>query len=230
MIVEDIRNRPSLEYQHAFDLSAQAVSHTGYPVKVFTGSRFHARELLDRLETKETALIPVGQWAAFSNIEVESIGANEKLEDASGTNLASGQAMSIVWAEPGYHTSDQTMALIAQTLVPNGRLIVISSGWSARFLPDQLGEKGQKKARPFGHHRIRKMLYQQGFVISTIYGFHGALSNVWGFASRLMSSVQRPDLADRCHYQMRAKFICRGWSSWLAPVSVTMAVRKTVQP
>jgi len=225
-----IRSRPSLEYQHAFDLCAQMVSHSGYPTQVFVSSRFHAREMLGRLEANETAIVPVGQWAASAVNEMTQLYANEKLEEAPGVNLATGQAMSILWAEPGYHTNDETMALIVQTLVPNGCLLVISSGWLSRFLPDPLGETRQKRGGLVDQYRIRQMLHRKGFDISSTYGFHGLFSSVWGFAYRLMSSLHRPDLADRCHFQMRAKFISRGWLSWLAPVRVTLATRKTTQP
>ena len=52
--------RPSLEYQHAFDLCAVEVCRDGGEVAVFASSPFYARELLKRFAGKRVRLVSVG--------------------------------------------------------------------------------------------------------------------------------------------------------------------------
>ncbi len=201
--------RPSLEYQHAFDLCAVEVHRTEGPVALFASSPFYTREMLHRLRGCNVTLVPLGDW------------------DAAGIDLAvpaqDVQAGAVVWAGPEHGNGEQMLERIDRALLPGGRLCIVASGWLARFLPEWQRDADRPGQRPAGLRRIAGWLRRSGLVVESVRGFHGLESTLWGYASRLASAIGRPDLADRCHFQMRATYAVSGWQARWTPVQVVVA-------
>lgn len=219
--------RPSLEYQHAFDLCAVEVQRAGGPVQVIAGSPFYARELLKRFDSRTSVLFPA--WNP--NLSTEEL-ADSLGEEAVWAGLQSGlsaraQAGAVVWAEPEMQDAERFAGEISRALQPGARLCVVASGWLARYLPERQRLVDRPAGHPAGLRRTRYWLRRAGLTIEAAYGFHGPMSMLLGYASGLAGRLRRPDLADRCHFGMRAHFSVSGWQAFWAPVGVLVAARPT---
>lgn len=204
--------RPSLEYQHAFDFCAVEAHRTEGHVALLASSPFYAREMLRRLRGSEASLIPVGGWDA----------------SAAGAAVAdpSVQAKAAVWAGPEQQDGEQVLEQVDQVLVPEGCLYIVTSGWLARFLPEWQRDADRPGERPASPQHTAGWLRRGGFVVESAQGFHGPESTLWGYTSRLMAALGRGDLADRCYFQMRARYVVSGWQARLAPVVVLVARKR----
>jgi hypothetical protein len=219
--------RPSLEYQHAFDLCAVEVHRAKEPVVVFASSPFYARELLKRLGGCEAMLLPVGdrmlsvasaQSALGPEVAWEHLGGGEEAREPVAVPVA-------VWAEPEREGGKQVLKHIHQMLLPGGRLHIIASGWLARFLPEWRRDDDRPVQRPVGLRQAVKWLQQGGFAVEALYGFHGPASILWAYAFRLLESLGRGDLADRCLFQMRAEYVVSARQAMWTPIGVAVARR-----
>jgi hypothetical protein len=218
--------RPSLEYQHAFDLCAVEVHRIRGPVAVFASSPFYGREVLKRLEGCEAGLVPMGGWISSEGDMRRLLGPEVEPPDVQTLESMKQQVKAAVWAEPEREHGEQALNRISQALLPGGRLYVIVSGWPARFLPEWRQVGGGSSERPAGLWRTSRRLRQGGFRVETLYGFHGPVSVLWGYASRCMTHLGRGDWADRCHFKMRAEYVAGRWQALWAPVSVAVARRR----
>lgn len=218
--------RPSLEYQHAFDLCAVEVHRIDRPVAVFASSPFYARELLKRLGTCETALVPIGGWSSSPTSIGELLG--PEVEDANVQTLErlNIQTKTVMWAEPEREGGEQVLKRINQMLFPGGHLYTIASGWLARFLPEWQHHDDRPGERPAGLWQTTKWLRQGGFTVEAMCGFHGPKSIIWGYAFRLMERLGRSDLADRCLFKMRAVYVVSGRQAMWTPVSVILTRKR----
>lgn len=198
--------RPSLEYQHAFDFCAVQAHRAQGPVALLASSPFYARELLPRLRGCDVALVPLGDWDA----------------ETAGLAVSAGdvQAAAIVWAGPERGDDDAVLERIERALLSEGCLCIVAAGWLARILPEWQRETDRPGHRPAGLRRIAGRLKSRGFVVESDRGFHGPESILWGYASRLMRALGRADLADRCHFRMRARYAVGGGQARWAPVQV----------
>lgn len=217
--------RPSLEYQHAFDLCSVEICREVGEVAVFASSPFHARELLKRFQGKRVRLFPVGNWSSQAR-DSEGMSGPEVVFSGSST-LETNQSWlgAVVWAEPEWEGGQELLPWIGEVLLPGSNLYVIASSWLSRFLPEWAQLDDRPAQRRAGILHTWAWLRRAGFVCERLYGFHGPLSALWGYASRWMAQLGRGDWADRCHFQMRAGYIVRGWQSLLAPVVVVVAKR-----
>lgn len=222
--------RPSLEYQHALDLVAAGLQRARSPVAVFAGSRFYARELVKRLPACSGALLASGGWASPVDDPVSSLG-----PEVAGTafRVEPGiddlrRGLAAAWAEPEAESGEQVLAQIVAWLPVDGQLYVVSSGRLARQVPEWQGSSERPAVRPAGLRLVRQWLRDSGWDLKAVYGFHPPPSVVWGYASRLMERLHRPDLADRCQLQMRAGYIGRGQWASLAPVRVISGQRTAI--
>ena len=195
--------RPSLEYQHAFDLCAMAAYQRGGPVLVLASSAFYARELEDRLEC----------------CAVRVAGADSQGEPADPP------ARTIIWAAPDAASAEPTLQRFLPTLAPDGQLFLICSGPLARRLPEWQGPSPLLSGQPVGPWLLRKVLRRGGLRLLARYGFHGPASILWGRLGQRLEQGGRPDWADRCQFQMRARYTERGVLTNLAPVGVLVAAR-----
>jgi hypothetical protein len=218
--------RPSLEYQHAFDLCATEVRRAGGPAAVLASSPFYARELLKRLDGIEAQLVPLGDWSPLPVGFGTLLGPELELPDSQTLQRAERGVKTAVWATPDTKSGRQVLDRLGSMLLPRGGLYVIVSGWLARFLPEWQAGDGLRSERPAGLRRTTRWLRQAGFIVEAQYGFHGPASTVWGLASRLMSRLGRLDWSDRCHFRMRAKYVVGGWQAIWTPVSVSVARRQ----
>jgi hypothetical protein len=217
--------RPSLDYQHAFDLCAVEVHRHSGAVAVFASSPFHARELLKRLNGSATALVPTGTWRSSAGDSDQWLGPEVRVPAVRTLEAIEPPLQTIVWAEPEMETGQQVMRRIGHLLRADARLCVVVSDWLAAFLPEWRGQKGQPARRPAGLRRTYTWLRQAGFEVEQVSAFHGPQSIAWGYASRFMLRLGRGDWADRCHFQMRAQYTVYGWQGLLSPVSVVVAKR-----
>jgi hypothetical protein len=215
--------RPSLEYQHAFDLCAVEAHRIDRPVAVFASSPFYARELLKRLGGCEAWLVPTGSWSSSSTNIDELLSPEVKDANVQTLERLDVQTKTVMWAEPEQESSEQVLKHIHQMLLPSGHLYVIASGWLARFLPEWRGHDDPPGEHPVGLRRTTRWLQQSGYRIEAMYGFHGPMSILWGYAFRLMERLGRGDLADRCLFKMRAGYVVNHWQAMWTPVSVIFA-------
>ena len=202
--------RPSIEYQHAFDCCAVELNRTGGPVAVLASSPFYARELLKRVSGRDAWLVPTSGWHASSAGIEAHLGPEI---DSSSVHWAPASDLGVsaaVWAEPERDRVEQTLASIQQRLAPDGPLCVVLAGWLARFLPERERRGSLPEFRPAGMRRTVGWMRRAGFRIEASYGFHGLVSIAWGYLARLLEYVGRADLADRCLYWMRAKYVVGG--------------------
>jgi hypothetical protein len=218
--------RPSLEYQHAFDLCAVETHQTGGSVVVFASSPFYARELLKRLDSYEARLVPIGGWEPPSTNIGKLLGPEVEHPDVKTLESLTVQTESVVWAEPERESGEQVLKHIHQMLLPRGHLHVIASGWLARFLPEWQRNEDRPGERLVGLRQTTKWLRQSGFTIEARYGFHGPVSILWGYAFRMMERLGRGDLADRCLFKMRAEYVVSGWQAFWVPVGLAVARTK----
>ncbi|MGA9349014.1 MAG: hypothetical protein WBW48_09445 [Anaerolineae bacterium] len=218
--------RPSLEYQHAFDLCAVEVHRIDRPVAVFASSPFYARELLKRLDGCEFRLVPTGDWSSSSASIGELLGPEVEHPSVQALESLNVQAKAIVWAEPEREGGEQVLKRINQMLFSGGHLYTIASGWLARFLPEWRCNDDRPGEHPVGLWQTTKWLRQGGFTVQALYGFHGPVSILWGYAFRLMGRLSLGDLADRCLFKMRAEYVVSGGQALRVPVGVAVARRK----
>ncbi len=217
--------RPSLEYQHAFDLVALEVHREGGDVAVFASSSFYARELLKRLQGIQVRFFPVGDGGSQAR---DLHGWSGPAAASSGSlRLESKQSFlrAAVWAEPEWERAQEVLAWLGQILLPGNKLYVIASSWLSRFLPEWTRPDDHPAQHRTGFLRTSAWLRRAGFVFERLYGFHGPQSVLWGYASRWMALLGRGDWADRCHFQMRDGYVVSGWQSLLTPVVLSVVRR-----
>ncbi len=217
--------RPSLEYQHAFDICAVEICRGGGEVAVFASSSFYARELLKRFQGTRVRLFPVGDW---SSREQGLRGWSGSGVDPSGSlAMETNQPWlrSVVWAEPERESGQKDLAKLGRMLPLRSDLYVIASNWLSRFLPEWANVDDHPAQCRTGFLHTRAWLQRAGFVLERLYGFHGPQSILCGYASRWMAQLGRYDWADRCHFRMRAGYVVTGWESLLAPVVLAVARR-----
>lgn len=219
-----IRRPSSLEYHNAFDLSVSQAVQRGGAIHLFARNGFFAREILARLAETTVTLVPVGDWLEENNgaiLGVESGTFTVKLPDE-----IDGVIESAIWAEPDRLHGKEYFSLLQEHFSSGSSLIIITSNFLARMLPEWNRPDGLSGNSPAGSSRTIRWLRQNGFSLVKMYGFHGLLSTFWGYAFRAMMMLRRPDLADRCLYKMRETYCVTGWQAKFAPVSVLVARRK----
>ncbi len=181
--------RPSLEFQHVFDLCAVEARRVGGTGVVVSGGHFYGPELKRRLEGLEVV---------------------EGIEDGCGW---------AVWAPPAGEDGAVVAAALRGALVPGARLYVVAAGLTAAALP----EWERREVRLARLWRVKRWLRRAGLRVERVYGFHGPLSAAWGYLSRPLERLGRPDLADRALFRMRADYATEGWRVAFAPLAVVVA-------
>jgi hypothetical protein len=217
--------RPSLEYQHAFDLIAVALHGLEGPIGILASHRFYARGLAARLDTVEGGLLqltdqgePTGEPLVWAGLE--DMGQARHLEQLPTSSLAA-----VVWAEPERDSGPGVLPRIGMAMAPAGVLYVVSSTWLRRFLPEWRAAAQRPAQQPAGHRATLRWLDRSGWQVVQRYGFHGPRSMLWGLAAGLAVAVGRRDGFDRCHAAMRMRYVVCDGQAMLAPVSV-LAARK----
>lgn len=208
----------SLEYQYAFDLCAARAYAAAGSVALVASSAFYSAEIGRRmtgctLVPTSPAAGPVDGLASLNGDRIQSI-------PLAGWNREAG---TVVWAEPEPEGSDAVLGAIGRNLSAGGSLYAVSSSGLARALPEWKQDAAPGGRRPLGPRRTLALLRAATFVIEEMYGFHGPASVAWSYLSRAAAGIGRADLADRCHFQMRATYVVSGWLSLLAPVCVIVA-------
>ena len=215
--------RPSLEYQHAFDCCAVELQRVAGPVTVVASHPFYARELLKRLDGCHVSLVLAPDW----NLPAEEISrwlgydvARSSIESDPGVGA---QAQAAVWAEPQREVGEEILERIGRTVRPGGQLYVVASGWLRRFLPEWQRGAVLAGQEPAGLRAATRWLRAAGWHVERPYGFHGPRSVCWGLAAHGAARLARLDCADLCHFGMRAAYVVHGWQASLAPVTVVTA-------
>jgi len=215
--------RPSLEYQHAFDLCAVEVHRVQGPVAVFASRPFFAREVLKRLTGCEAALVPIGSWGSSREDVGGLLGPEADAPVVRMAECARLQVRSVVWVEPQQQGGERALDHIRRILPPDGKVCVIVSGWLARFLPEWRQVERRLAEPPAGLWWTFQRLRQAGLRVETLHGFHGLSSILWSYAWRGLARLGRDDWADRCHFQMRAQYAVSGLQAFTTPVGVGIA-------
>jgi hypothetical protein len=215
--------RPSLEYQYAFDLCAVALQPVAGPIAVLASHPFCGRELAARVDPAAVTLFAAPAWD-LSTAEVHAwLGAENAGTETDLESLGASSVAAVVWAEPECEGGPEVLARIGQVTKPTGRLYVVTSSPLRRYLPEWQVEAWRPAQHPAGYGATIRWLRMAGWQAQERYGFHGPRSVLWGLAARLAAAGERQDWADRCLAAMRARYLVRGWQSLLAPVSVIMA-------
>jgi hypothetical protein len=209
--------RPSLAYRYAFDFCAVEAYRQHGPVAILASNDFLAYELLKRLSQDQVALVLTsGEGAVFdgqaSRVRQEAFAASIPACDSSFPT--------VIWAEPESTHLDRVNRLTA----PGGKLLIVSPGWSARFLPE--AAYVDRAAFPLREQPVWRLLRRNGFVIDAVYGFHGLTTIFWGYMFRLADGVGRSDLADRCRIKMRSTVVEQGWATRFAAVKLVIGRRQ----
>lgn len=218
--------RPSLEYQHAFDLIAVALHGLEGPVAVLASHPFHARELAARLDTVQGGLFLLAD-SLESNGEPtaclgpESMGKTRHLEQVHASSLAA-----LVWAEPERDSGPGVLQRIGPAMAPAGVLHVVTSTLLRRFLPEWRGAAGHPAQHPAGHGATLRWLHRAGWQVEQRFGFHGPRSVLWGLAARAAVVVGRRDGSDRCLAAMRMHYVVCGAEAMMAPVALLVARKR----
>ena len=167
--------RPSLEYQHAFDLCAEAAhKHSLAPVLIAT-SPFYIHELTKRLSDCQTKLILARTSTAeeeSSYEKGETMGENLRYWVESEMDLPACTAelstletldvktRAVVWAEPEPQYQARILKAIHRMLLPRGELYVIASNGLAGILPEwqqadsrRMGNISRPAQHPAGLHQ-----------------------------------------------------------------------------
>lgn len=240
--------RPSLEYQHAFELCASVMPQCDGPCVLRASSAFHARELLKRIGALHPAEVVVQgtgvelqeilghlgpeaevaqAWSAAVPHQHRGASLWAQTAGVAGLGAPGGPtAAAAMWAEPEMEDSGRVLQTLEQYLEPGGRLCVVTSGWLRRGLPEWRGDGNQPARHPAGFLRTRHWLRRASFAVDTVYGFHGPQSLAWGMLSRFPAVLGRGDWVDRCHVAMRSTYVVRGWQALAAPVAVVLARKR----
>ncbi len=220
--------RPSLAYQHAFDLCASAVHATSLAPVVLASGEFYTREFVRRLSMCQTRLVPVAWQVSFDDL-TRLLEGEVEMPELVDLSVWNGQTRAIIWAEPDLHFPVAVLGKIRRLLLPGGRLYVVVSGGLAGALPEwqeadrQRPVEGRPAPNPAGLLWTLKHLRRSGFTIESVYGFHSPRSIFWSLAQRIFSFWGRDDVADRCHFRMRADYVVQGVAALWTPVAVVWA-------
>ena len=204
-------SRPSLEYAYAFDIAAAGLLSIGSEVLAVCSNPFYRREMQHRLCSRGGQDGPVFMTASEQRIQ-------EVRRFKGG-----------LWAEPEDEDAQVLLHMLKGCLIPNAPLYVITSGFLARFLPEWKPgpQEGSLPSRQLlGPGRTAELIKNSGLSPESVYGFHGPLSILWGKASRLMATLGRDDLSDRCLSLMRWNYVSR--SPWWASCPVALIIARKV--
>ena len=114
------------------------------------------------------------------------------------------QFRTVLWVEPPSAHIDTALERICERLMADGKLLVLAHGRVSS---------------------IRQSVERGGFRIETRQGLHAPASYFWGAVGLLLAQFKRDDLADRCHFKMRASYVVEGWQASLAPLVLLVAER-----
>lgn len=184
----------------------------GGTVVAAASSEFYTREFSNRLG-KESIVIQTGSRGTVTDRAVIR-------DQMKQMNM---KANTVVWAEPMQEDLVSTLSAIKEVLLPESQLLVITSNWLAERLPEWRGLSEAPAASRAGQRQTAAYLYTQGFTIAATHSYHGPVSIFWSYASRLMGVLGRFDMADRCRYRMRVRFLTHRWESHLSTVSIIAA-------
>lgn len=208
-----IGKRPSLSYQHACDLCAIEAQRSERPTAVITGSRFLARELLQRLSDRPVYLVtPDFQHAMLMTGPNRGPSNLESLAEQIGC---------VIWAEPSQSDKEQILQRIQTMLAADGVLVVMGSGLLTHMSKAR-SQHGAGGKTP-GIRQIGIWLRQSGFRIQAQYGFFGIASILWSIMAQILERLGREELADRYHFRMRANYVVDGKWAAFAFLSVIIA-------
>jgi hypothetical protein len=219
-------SRPGLDYQHAFDLCAMEVRRRPGPVALFARSSFHGLDLLKRLGGCEVVLVPLGDEPGSLPGNGGSFRRPTSARHGGWATTAGTAVHSAIWIEPDF-ADERVLRRMRMTLMPGGTLYLVVSGYLARLRRGVAQDRGWPIQRPAGWRRTMRWLREAGFTVTSLYGFQGAESLTWACAARLAEHLGRDDLADRCHFRMRAEYVVTGRLASVATVAMIVARRRS---
>jgi hypothetical protein len=188
--------RPGLAYQHGLDWLAVNLGNAPGPIACLISSHFHLIEMLRRLPDI-SLLTPVPE-----DLEIAA-----KMVSLSRPRIAEPNERgfaAVAWLEP---CAEHRVVLpwLRRILSPEGRLFVVAGGRLGRFLTD--------RRRPdFAHRdhlhapRVMPMLKHSGFNVQASVGWQDLRATGWHYLGEAARRLGRPDIRDRCHFAMRARF------------------------
>lgn len=200
-------DRPSLDYWHAFDYCAAKAWQAHQPITLLSSSHFYYRHLADRLDDRNIIHVDTTAWSRHHETQGNSI------------DLAkwTPQQGAWIWAEPAKGTLKTILQQYIQTKQAESRLIIISSGWLAKRLPEWQ-TLPTPVIGPAGGISIQQALNDAKLVAEDIIGFHGPLSIALGFMGTGLAKAKQPAFADRAFYSMRKHYTVGRWQASVCPV------------
>lgn len=97
-----------------------------------------------------------------------------------------------------------------QRMPPGGLVLVLTTGWGGRrFIRNHLKGLGVGD-RFLGPKTIARLLAQEGFRVTALYGVGGPAYQFWGGLARLAAWTRRDDRADRLHARARRVLLAEG--------------------
>lgn len=215
--------RPSLEYQHAFDCCAVALQPIAGSIAVLASHPFYGRELAARLDGRQARFFATPAWDLAPEEMRAWLGAEGTSTQTDLESVAASGVVAAVWAEPEREGGRKVLARIEGVMAPAGRLYVVASGPLRRYLPEWQSRAWGAAQCPAGYRATLRWLRMAGWQVEARYGFHGPRSVLWGLAVRCAAAGGRRDWADRCLAAMRAHYVVQGWISILAAVALLVA-------
>jgi hypothetical protein len=212
---------PSLEFRRALNLAVNLLNQSNGPALAVVSSPFYAVELLRRC-LRPLDLAGAGQFDPPTWISIAQDWAWSSLAPASLSNMGGYSAM--LWAEPDGGAAADVASTLCQSALPGAHLAVVVSSGLRRFLPAWQA-KPYPANDPLSPGAVERVLRSAGWVLENRTGFHSPRAVLWSLAHRLLQPIGRPDLADRCLFNMRAVYDEKGWLWWAAPLALITARR-----
>lgn len=148
---------------------------------------------------------------------------------ASLTNIrrSTDKAQAGLWIEPLTGSWQTDLNEFSTQLPKNAPLIIIASRPLARLLPErrQWTAVAPLAMQTGGLNKLRRAVVKAGFKIETQHGMHTVAAIGLNSFGQQLNRLNRPELADRCHFAARLHY-CKG--GVVSPFSNLQATFSTV--
>lgn len=212
--------RPSPEYEQAFDLAAARLNSASGPALVVVSSPANGVEFLKRCaKPLDFAIMPgfdargfVTDAAAWAWGPVRAVSLLEIDE----------QYTAMCWAEPEGPSAQAVALQLRAKSAACATLDVVASSALRRLLP--IWRQGRTPAlQPISPRQAARCLIRAGWRAENTAAFHGPRSVVWSRLAQLAAVFNRPDWEDTCQFAMRSAYRETGWARVFAPLTLIRA-------
>ncbi len=189
--------RPSTEYQYAFDVCAMHL-YTKSPATYVQTSTFCEEQLQNRVNLVHEPI---------------QIGASGRGSDPARYQL-------IVWTQPEADQLEPTLEQVKASLDVDGSLVILHSTWLSAYLPEWTRKDNAPAKQPVASGQLRQALQAQHFRTVQVIGFNSVTSLLWNRVWLLLSKTSRRDWVDRARLQMQRSYVTAGIRARISPVQI----------